>query len=159
MEELSFGPERKGIISKSYNYGMTSGPSMMVGLQEGKKSRSKMEPKKRAAINLFKSLGLFSNIFLSEEQRRKQQNIFENMPQIRHMNTKVLAMVLAFLERNPVLNQESFDDKNVEPYISKIYVLTNLKKKEKKQIINRYKQTMLRYIRAIKKYRSDRQLF
>ena len=123
MEEIiQFGQDRRRNISKPSEYGPSTGQSIMIGVQEGERGRVSMTPNQRAGINLFKSLGKFENIF-AEDRRRELQVTYEEMPQIRYMSTKVVAMVLAFLQRNHVLTAKSFSDANIMPFVVRFKIL------------------------------------
>lgn len=150
--EISFGPDR----SKVTRYGLSMGPSLMLGTKD-KYERVLMPPEKRAAINLYKSLKKYDKEF-SEQMRRNIQITYETMPQIRYINTKVLAMVLAFMANNKNITKKTFSDKNVLPYISGIVSFTGVGNREKRKILDKYKATMLRYIRAVISFNKRRQL-
>jgi hypothetical protein len=149
-ETIQFGNDRRN-NNKPSTHGTMAGQSIMIGIQEGDRGRVAMAPNQRAGINLYKSLGKYENIF-TKERRRELQITYEEMPQIRYMSTKILAMVLAFLQKNPRITANSFADQNVISFISQIRDSDQLTE----DILDKYKATMVRYIKAVEDFQQQR---
>lgn len=155
MEEtVQFGQDRNR-RNRPSEYSRTTTQSIIIDGPDINKGRVSMTPNQRAGINLFKFLGKFENIF-TEERRRELQATYEEMPQIKYMSTLVLAMVLAFLQRNPVISKASFTDSNIMPFVNQIQNFDNLATNDKRELLDRYKATMVRYIQAVQDFQKQR---
>ena len=120
-----------------------------TGYQE-ELTRKQMSPNQLAILRLGKELGFFPTI--SRDSRYYYQNLLGNMEQLRYMNMKTLAgAIVLYQESNQEPTPEDFTDKKLQPIMEKILPLkfSELSAEEKSVIYQRYKQSLLRYVRAL----------
>lgn len=106
-----------------------------------------------AASNLEKELRSYQDI--TEATRFLWKDEMAGMEQLRSMNMKVLAAVLVLLHQlRGDLTPAGFTDAVLNPYLSRL-LPTNLAPEELAYRTIRFKETILRYARAVLLYRAE----
>lgn len=106
-----------------------------------------------AVTNLEKELRSYQDI--TEATRFQWKDEMSGMEQVRYMNMKVLAAVLVLLHQlRGNLTPESFNDLVLAPYLARL-LPTSLSAEDRAYRTLRFKETLLRYARAVLLYRAD----
>ena len=149
---IQFEPERrKG--DQPARYGLGLGIAGAVG-ETRKLGRKAMSPEQLAAWKLYQELENFP--VFTKQARQGLLEELTNLPNLRSMNMKALAATLSFLQtvKSPTVN--SYKDRIILPHIEKVLPLKQMSSEERTRLIVRYKAQILRYVKAIQNYRSNR---
>lgn len=149
MTEIQFTPERRRGEQQA-RFGRGGGK--MTGMPGGIR-RQMMTPNEMAAWKLNQALAKVAENFTADA-RQQAQNEFVDMPALRTMNMKVLAVTLSFLHDIVNPTPQNFRDEVILPYIERL-LPEKLNPQDRQRLILRFKAQILIYIKAIALYRED----
>ena len=140
-------------ISKSFEPIKSIGSR--VGFERGRIGRVKVSPSELAAYNLYKVLEKYPEY--TKEARGQIQNYYKDFDGLETLNLNIFASVLSFLRRYPDPTPESFKDENIMEFFTSPVNFIPEDAKDKKRLKIRLKAQFLKYILAIKTYKSEKE--